>query len=57
MGLKVGDLVRHNSNGNYGIVVVRPYRWGDCLVCKVQWCFNEYSHLIDIDFLDKINKT
>ena len=57
MELKVGDLVQHFTNRNYGIVVSRPHRWRDCIVCEVQWCFINKKHLIDIDFLDKISKT
>jgi len=57
MELKVGDLVVHHKNRNYGIVMTKPHKWRGCVVCEVQWCFMDRKHLIDIDFLDKIGKT
>tara|TARA_R110000824_G_scaffold338482_1_gene524971 strand:- start:203 stop:376 length:174 start_codon:yes stop_codon:yes gene_type:complete len=57
MELKIGDLVQHSSNKQYGIVIGNPHRWRDCVVCEVQWCFLDRKHLIDVDFLDRINKT
>ncbi len=56
MELKVGDLVRHFTTSEYGIVVKAPYQWRSCMVCEVQWCFIDRKHLIDIDFLDKLSK-
>ena len=57
MELKVGDLVVHHKNRNYGIVMTKPHKWRDCVVCEVQWCFMDRKHLIDIDYLDKVGKT
>ena len=56
MELKVGDLVQHVRNKEFGIVLTRPEKWRDCTVCVVQWCFIHKKHLIDIDFLDKLDK-
>jgi heat shock protein HspQ len=56
MELKIGDLVRHNVHGYYGIVVSHTGYWGQCLVCKVEWVHSNYNHIIDINFLDKISK-
>ena len=53
MELKIGDLVKHFSNGNYGIVMSKPHEWRDCKVCKVRWCFIDRENLIDVDFLTK----
>ena len=56
MELKVGDLVRHNKHGFFGIVITKTDLYGMSVVCKVEWCGSGKSHLIDINFLDKINK-
>ena len=56
MELKIGDLVRHNVHGFYGIVVSDTGFWGQCLVCKVEWAHTNKNHIIDIKFLDKINE-
>jgi len=57
MELKVGDLIQHFTNKNYGIVITAPFKWRSCVVCEVQWCFINRKHIIDIDFIDKVNKT
>lgn len=57
MELKVGDLVKHFHNGSYGIVISKPRAWREIIVCGVQWCYTDKKHLIDVDFLDKINGT
>ncbi len=56
MELTVGDLVRHNVHGWWGIVLTKTDRWGSCSVCRVEWCESRKSHLIDINFLDKVNE-
>ena len=57
MELKKGDLVQHVRNKQYGIVMSKPVLWrGDCMVCQVSWCFINNKHLIDVDYLDKINE-
>jgi heat shock protein HspQ len=57
MELIIGDLVRHNVHGFYGIVVSKVDYYGRSKVCKVEWCNNRKNHIIDIRFLDKINNT
>ena len=57
MELKIGDLVRHRSHGFYGIVITNTGHWGTATVCRVEWCETGKSHLIDINFLDKIVAT
>jgi len=54
--LKIGDLVRHNVHGFYGIVVSDTGWWGQAIVCKVEWVHMDKNHIIDINFLDKISK-
>ena len=56
MELIIGDLVKHKVHGFYGIVTTDVARWGGALVCRVEWCESRKNHLIDIFFLDKINK-
>tara|TARA_R100000388_G_scaffold38608_1_gene29793 strand:+ start:814 stop:981 length:168 start_codon:yes stop_codon:yes gene_type:complete len=55
MELKIGDLVRHSIHGFYGIVMSKTDLFGQAVVCKVEWCESGKSHIIDINFLDKIN--
>lgn len=58
MELIVGDLVKHNVHGWWGIVLTNSYNYsGGCLVCKVEWFESGKSHLIDVNFLDKQNNT
>ena len=57
MELIVGDLVKHNVHGWWGIVTSKTDRWGGTSVCRVEWCESGKSHLIDINFLDKIKGT
>jgi len=57
MELKVGDLIQHFTNKNYGIVITAPFKWRSCVVCEVQWCFINRKHIIDVDFIDKVNGT
>ena len=56
MELIVGDLVKHKKHGFYGIVLVDSAPYGQTMVCKVEWVESGKCHLIDIDFLDKLNK-
>ena len=56
MELTVGDLVKHKKHGFYGIVLVKSARYGQTMVCRVQWAESNKCHLIDVDFLDKLNK-
>ncbi len=55
MDLSVGDLVKHKIHGLFGIVLTKTNLYGMSYVCKVEWCESGKSHLIDINFLDKIN--
>ena len=60
MELKTGDLVVHVSQESLGYgLVMSPtsvlYNYS-CLVCSVQWIDTGRVHLIDVDFLNKINK-
>ena len=55
MELSIGDLVKHNIHGYYGIVVTKIDLLGQAMICRVEWCESAKSHLIDINFLDKIN--
>lgn len=55
MELIIGDLVKHNVHGYYGIVTTGMALWGGTLVCRVDWCESGKNHLIDINFLDKVN--
>ncbi len=55
MELKIGDLVRHNKHGFYGIVLSNASFWGDATVCKVEWVGSGKTHIIDILFLDKMS--
>jgi len=54
--LIVGDLVRHKKHGFYGIVLAGSAPYGQTFVCTVEWVESGRSHLIDINFLDKLNK-
>jgi len=54
--LKIGDLVKHKVHGFYGIITTCVAPWGRTLVCKVEWCESRKNHLIDINFLDKVNE-
>ena len=56
MELKVGDLIQHNVHGFYGIVVSGVGSWGTISVCRVEWCGSGKNQLIDVYFLDKLNK-
>ena len=56
MELSIGDLVRHNRHGFYGIVVSDIGYWGNTTVVKVEWCESGLNHLVDTFFLDKMNK-
>ncbi len=57
MELSIGDLVKHKIHGFFGIVVTKTNLYGETCpyVCKVEWCESGKSHLIDINFLYKIN--
>ena len=55
MELKIGDLVQHFHSGQYGLVITSPAKFKGCVVVKVQWCTSSKVHLIDVDFIDKIN--
>ena len=55
MELKIGDLVRHKVHGFYGIVICDTSFWGDAIVCRVEWAESGKNHIIDINFLDKMN--
>ena len=54
MELRIGDLVKHNVHGFYGIVVTNTTFWGDTIVCKVEWCESRKRVIIDTFFLDKV---
>ena len=56
MELSIGDLVRHNRHGFYGIVVSDIGYWGNTTVVKVEWCESGLNNIIDTFYLDKINK-
>ena len=56
MELNIGDLVKHNQHGFYGIIVSDIGYWGNTTVVRVEWCESREGHLIDINFLDKISK-
>ena len=55
MELEIGDLVKHNIHGFYGIVVTNVLMYGATYVCRVEWCESGKNHIIDIHFLDKIS--
>ena len=58
MELKKGDLVRHkNHNIGYGIVLSEVHPYKSCMACKVEWVKSTERHIIDVDFLDKVNKS
>ncbi len=56
MELKIGDLVKHRVHGFYGIITTEVSVWRNTKVCRVEWCESRKNHMIDIFFLDKINK-
>ncbi len=56
MELTVGDLVRHFHNRKWAIVLSQPSSYKGCTVCYIQWLFYDKKVLIDVDFLDKVDR-
>ena len=56
MELEIGDLVRHKFHNYYGIVLSKVGYWHDTAVVKVEWCESGLNHLIDVYYLDKLNR-
>tara|TARA_B100000287_G_C20191965_1_gene606530 strand:- start:81 stop:260 length:180 start_codon:yes stop_codon:yes gene_type:complete len=57
MELKIGDLVKHNVHGWYGIVLTNVGRWGTTNVCRVEWVQTGRRHLIDTGYLINFSRS